>query len=83
MKLITLYLPETYIKMLDELVDEKLYPNRAEAIRIGIRTILSEHNKFEIVYTPKIKKSDYMAPTEHQQTAIEHLVELQSRRHPR
>jgi Arc/MetJ-type ribon-helix-helix transcriptional regulator len=33
MKLITLYLPETYIKALDQLVDERFYPNRAEAIR--------------------------------------------------
>jgi Arc/MetJ-type ribon-helix-helix transcriptional regulator len=35
MKLITLYLPETYIKALDQLVDERFYPNRAEAIRVA------------------------------------------------
>ena len=40
MKLITLYLPETYIKALDQLVDERFYPNRAEAIRVAIRDMI-------------------------------------------
>lgn len=42
MKLITLHLPETYIKELDQLVDERYYPNRAEAIRIAVRDLLSD-----------------------------------------
>ncbi len=42
LKLITLYLPEPYIKMLDQLVNEKYYPNRAEAIRVAIRDLLNE-----------------------------------------
>ena len=41
MKLITLHLPEPYIKDLDELVHGDLYPNRAEAIRIAVRDMLS------------------------------------------
>jgi Arc/MetJ-type ribon-helix-helix transcriptional regulator len=41
LKLITLYLPETYIKALDQLVDERFYPNRAEAIRIAIHDLIS------------------------------------------
>lgn len=41
MKLITLYIPEPYIKALDWLVDEQYYPNRAEAIRVAIRDLLS------------------------------------------
>ena len=42
MRLITLYLPEPYIKALDQLVNEKrIYPNRAEAIRIAVRDLLS------------------------------------------
>lgn len=40
MKLITIHLPESYIKDLDELVDEDFYPNRAEAIRFAIRDLL-------------------------------------------
>lgn len=40
MRLITLHLPESYIKDLDGLVDERFYPNRAEAIRIAVRDML-------------------------------------------
>lgn len=40
MKLVTLYLPERYIKTLDQLVTEGFYPNRAEAIRFAIRDLL-------------------------------------------
>jgi len=40
-KLITLYLPEPYIKALDSLVDERYYPNRAEAIRVAVRDLLN------------------------------------------
>lgn len=40
MRLITLYLPEPYIRALDQLVQEKFYPNRAEAIRVAIRDLL-------------------------------------------
>jgi len=41
MKLITLYLPEPYIHALDRLVNERFYPNRAEAIRVAIRDLLT------------------------------------------
>ena len=41
MKLITLYLPEAYIKALDQLVEERFYPNRAEAIRASIKDLIS------------------------------------------
>jgi metal-responsive CopG/Arc/MetJ family transcriptional regulator len=39
MKLITLHLPPKWIKDLDSTVP-KVYPNRAEAIRIAIRDLL-------------------------------------------
>ncbi|MDH5374638.1 MAG: ribbon-helix-helix domain-containing protein [Candidatus Bathyarchaeota archaeon] len=42
MKLITLYLPEPYIKALDQLVNERFYPNRAEAIRVAIRDLIHD-----------------------------------------
>lgn len=42
MRLITLHLPETYIAALDQLVGERYYPNRAEAIRIAVRDLLSD-----------------------------------------
>lgn len=42
MKLITLYLPELYLKALDRLVNERFYPNRAEAIRVAVRDMIRE-----------------------------------------
>jgi Arc/MetJ-type ribon-helix-helix transcriptional regulator len=42
MRLITLHLPETYIQELDQLVGQRYYPNRAEAIRIAVRDLLSD-----------------------------------------
>ena len=40
MKLITIHIPEPYIRDLDRLVNEDLYPNRAEAIRTAVRDLL-------------------------------------------
>jgi Arc/MetJ-type ribon-helix-helix transcriptional regulator len=39
-KLITLYVPEPYLKALDELVSKRYYPHRAEAIRVAIRDLI-------------------------------------------
>jgi antitoxin ParD1/3/4 len=41
-KLITLYVPETYLKALDQLVGARFYPNRAEAIRVAIRDLVND-----------------------------------------
>lgn len=40
MRLITVNVPEPYLKALDDLVKRKMYPNRAEAIRIAIRDLV-------------------------------------------
>jgi Arc/MetJ-type ribon-helix-helix transcriptional regulator len=42
LKLITLYVPETYLKALDQLVGERFYPNRAEVIRVAIRDLIND-----------------------------------------
>jgi len=41
MRLITLHLPESYLRALDELVRQGYYPSRAEAIRVAIRDMLN------------------------------------------
>ena len=41
MKPVLVHIPEPYIKALDQLVKEKYYPNRAEAIRTAIRDMLA------------------------------------------
>lgn len=40
MKLITVNLPEAYVTGIEQLILEKLYPNRSEAIRIAVRDLL-------------------------------------------
>jgi len=41
MRLITIYLPESYLEALDKLVEKRYYPSRAEAIRVAIRDLLN------------------------------------------
>jgi len=41
MKMITLHLPELYIRVLDDLVRSNYYPNRAEAIRAAVRDLIN------------------------------------------
>lgn len=48
MRLITVYLPEAYIKALDGLVGDKKYPNRAEAIRMAVRDMLHREGKLRV-----------------------------------
>jgi Arc/MetJ-type ribon-helix-helix transcriptional regulator len=40
MKLITVNLPEAYVNGIEQLILEKLHPNRSEAIRIAVRDLL-------------------------------------------
>ncbi len=40
MKLISVNLPETYLKVLEILVAEQKFPNRSEAIRVAIRDLI-------------------------------------------
>ena len=40
MKMLTVYIPESYIEGLDLLVIEERFPNRSEAIRTAIRDLL-------------------------------------------
>jgi len=43
MRMITLYIPESYLESLDQLVESKIVPSRAEAIRLAIRDYLKLH----------------------------------------
>jgi len=40
MKVVTVHLPEAYLEAIDELVKKKLYPNRAEVIRMAVRDLI-------------------------------------------
>ena len=51
-KLISVNLPEAYIKILEILVGEGKFPNRSEAIRVGIRDLI----KTEYLIEESVKK---------------------------
>lgn len=53
MKLISLNVPEAHLDAIDELVRQKIYPNRSEAIRTAICEMVREHKA-----SPKIKVSE-------------------------
>lgn len=40
MRLLTVHLPETYINAIDTLVQQDVFPNRSEAIRVAVRDLL-------------------------------------------
>ena len=40
LKLISVNLPESYLKVLEILVSEEKFPNRSEAIRVAIRDLI-------------------------------------------
>ncbi|TFF89145.1 MAG: ribbon-helix-helix protein, CopG family [Promethearchaeota archaeon] len=40
MQLITLHLPQTYLEGIEELVKDRIYPNRSELIRVAVRDLL-------------------------------------------
>jgi Arc/MetJ-type ribon-helix-helix transcriptional regulator len=44
MKLLTLNLPQAYIDGLEKLVEDEIYPNRSEAIRMAVRDLLRREN---------------------------------------
>lgn len=42
LKVVTVHLPEPYVEAIDRLVSRKVYPNRAEAIRMAVRDFIKE-----------------------------------------
>lgn len=52
-KLISVNLPEAYIKVLEILVTEGKFPNRSEAIRVGIRDLI----KTEYLIEESVRKN--------------------------
>lgn len=52
MKLISVNLPETYLEILEILVADGKFPNRSEAIRVGIRDLI----KTEYLIEERIKR---------------------------
>ncbi|MCD6509821.1 MAG: type II toxin-antitoxin system ParD family antitoxin [Thermoprotei archaeon] len=57
MKLITVHLPESYIEGLNELIKQRMYPSRSEAIRAAVRDLL----KKELWREKKLRMSKMIA----------------------
>jgi Arc/MetJ-type ribon-helix-helix transcriptional regulator len=72
MKLISVNLPETYLEILEILVAEGKFPNRSEAIRVGIRDLI----KTEYLLEENLKKHlpEEMNPSEMETELQEKLV---------
>ncbi|MFX1498166.1 MAG: ribbon-helix-helix domain-containing protein [Promethearchaeota archaeon] len=68
MKLISVNLPESYLKVLEIFVSEGKFPNRSEAIRVGIRDLI----KTEYLIEETVKKS--LTPSM-VQTDVEHQIQ--------
>ena len=49
MRRIAFYIPESYLESLDQLVESKIVPSRAEAIRLAIRDYLKLHGVWKPV----------------------------------
>ncbi len=52
-KLISVNLPESYLKVLEILVSEGKFPNRSEAIRVSIRDLI----KTEYIIEESVKRN--------------------------
>lgn len=57
-----LWLPPGYIKRLDELINEKWYPNRNEAIRVAIRDLFKFHENVKKI--EELNKNELSRSTE-------------------
>jgi Arc/MetJ-type ribon-helix-helix transcriptional regulator len=53
-KLISVNLPESYLKVLEILVSEEKFPNRSEAIRVAIRDLI----KTEFLIEESVGRND-------------------------
>ena len=62
MKLISVNLPESYLKVLEILVSESKFPNRSEAIRVAIRDLIKTEylieESIERNVSPSLLKSE-------------------------
>ena len=59
MRVITINVPEKYIRVLQRLQDAGLYPSRSEAIRVAIREFILKDKELYTKYTePMIETED-------------------------
>ena len=74
MRMITLFMPEKYLEMLDVLVANNLYPNRSEALRMATWKFLDE--------SVSLMKSVPTASTEDSKVTMAEIDALLSKANP-
>ncbi len=55
MKIVTVFLPEEYLGILEKLVEQGRFPNRSEAIRVAVRDLI------KVEYQISVKTGDVMS----------------------
>ena len=68
-KLISVNLPESYLKVLEILVVEGKFPNRSEAIRVGIRDLI----RTEYLIEESVKRN-MSSSLIHPETEIQEII---------
>ncbi len=48
MKIVTVFLPEEYLGILEKLVEQGRFPNRSEAIRVAVRDLVKTEYQISI-----------------------------------
>ncbi len=64
MRIVTVKLPERYVSLLDELVTEKIYNTRSDAIRTAIKKLLIEMGKISSEQEDEMSAFPEMKATE-------------------
>lgn len=72
MKIITIMLPEPYIKALEVLVGEGRYPNRSEAVRTAVRDFIKE--EFSQNWLERVKDKEELVINENNNTEASDLI---------
>ncbi len=48
MKIVTVFLPEEYLGILEKLVEQGRFPNRSEAIRVAVRDLIKTEYQISV-----------------------------------
>ncbi len=48
MKIVTVFLPEEYLGILEKLVEQGRFPNRSEAIRVAVRDLVKTEYQISV-----------------------------------
>ena len=62
MKIVTVFLPEEYLSILEKLVEQGRFPNRSEAIRVAVRDLIKTEYQISIRTSDIISEESLILP---------------------